>query len=129
MLYLTGFSQRSIYGQSYRVKDDITMEDLRTRAAGVSERETRRRSAISSARNRVTVFDGMASFVDNDTVVITAADGRRQVVDAERIVIATGSRPVRPAGDRVRRGVRSSTPTASSTSTRSRSRSSSSAPA
>ena len=39
MLYLTGFSQRSIYGQSYRVKDDITMEDLRTRAAAVSQRE------------------------------------------------------------------------------------------
>ena len=47
-------------------------------------------------RNLVTVFDGFASFVDNDTVVITAADGRRQVVDADRIVIATGSRPVRP---------------------------------
>ena len=28
--------------------------------------------------------------------MITAADGRRQVVDADRIVIATGSRPVRP---------------------------------
>ena len=27
VLYLTGFSQRSIYGQSYRVKDEITMED------------------------------------------------------------------------------------------------------
>ena len=59
VLYLTGFSQRSIYGQSYRVKDDITMEDLRMRAAAVSQRERRRRSAISSARNRVTVFDGV----------------------------------------------------------------------
>ena len=33
VLYLTGFMQRSIYGQSYRVKDDITMDDLRTRSA------------------------------------------------------------------------------------------------
>jgi NAD(P) transhydrogenase len=96
VLYLTGFSQRAIYGQSYRVKDDITMEDLRTRAAGVSQRET---DVIRDqlARNRVTVFDGFASFVDADTVVITASDGRRQVVDSDRIVIATGSRPVRPA--------------------------------
>jgi NAD(P) transhydrogenase len=95
VLYLTGFSQRAIYGQSYRVKDDITMDDLRTRAAGVSRRET---DVIRDqlARNRVTVFDGAASFVDNDTVVITASDGRRQVVDADRIVIATGSRPNRP---------------------------------
>jgi NAD(P) transhydrogenase len=95
VLYLTGFSQRAIYGQSYRVKDDITMDDLRTRAAGVTQRET---DVIRDqlGRNRVTVFDGVASFVDHDTVVITAADGRRQVVDADRIVIATGSRPVRP---------------------------------
>ena len=96
VLYLTGFSQRAIYGQSYRVKADITMDDLRTRAAGVSQREA---DVIRDqlARNRVTVFDGFASFVDADTIVITHADGRRQVVDSDRIVIATGSRPVRPA--------------------------------
>ena len=66
MLYLTGFSQRSIYGQSYRVKDEITMEDLRTRSAGVSDRET---DVIRDqlARNRVTVFDGSARFVDANT--------------------------------------------------------------
>jgi NAD(P) transhydrogenase len=96
VLYLTGFSQRSIYGQSHRVKDDITIEDLRARSAAVSQREA---DVIRDqlTRNHVTMFDGMASFVDADTVVITASDGRRQVVDADAIVIATGSRPVRPA--------------------------------
>jgi NAD(P) transhydrogenase len=96
VLYLTGFSQRSIYGQSHRVKDEITMEDLRTRSAAVSERET---DVIRDqlARNRVTVFDGSARFLDANTIVITFPDGRRQVVDAGAIVIATGSRPVRPA--------------------------------
>jgi NAD(P) transhydrogenase len=95
VLYLTGFSQRSIYGQSHRVKDDITIEDLRTRSAAVSQREA---DVIRDqvTRNHVTVFDGTASFVDADTIVIAAADGRRQVVDADAIVIATGSRPVRP---------------------------------
>ena len=28
ILYLTGIDQREIYGQSYRVKDEITMADL-----------------------------------------------------------------------------------------------------
>ena len=28
VVYLTGLSQRGIYGQSYRVKEDITIEDL-----------------------------------------------------------------------------------------------------
>ena len=96
VLYLTGFSQRAIYGQSHRVKSEITIEDLRTRSAGVSERET---DVIRDqlARNHVTVFEGAAQFADHDTVVITAADGRRQVVDAGAIVVATGSRPARPA--------------------------------
>jgi NAD(P) transhydrogenase len=96
VLYLTGFMQRSIYGQSHRVKEDITMEDLRTRSADVSSREA---DVIRDqlTRNHVTIFDGAASFVDADTVAITAADGRRQVVDAGAIVIATGSRPARPA--------------------------------
>jgi NAD(P) transhydrogenase len=96
VLYLTGFSQRAIYGQSYRVKADITMEDLRTRSADVSQRES---DVIRDqlARNRVTLFDGTATFVDRDTVAITSTDGRRQVVDADAIVIATGSRPNRPA--------------------------------
>ena len=97
------------------------MEDLRTRSAAVSARET---DVIRDqlARNRVTVFDGKATFVDAETVVITAADGRRQVVDAGAIVIATGSRPVRPRRSSSTRS-RSSTPTASSTSTTSRNRS------
>ena len=62
----------------------------------MSERET---DVIRDqlARNHVTVFDGSARFADHDTVVITAAGGRRQVVDAGAIVIATGSRPARPA--------------------------------
>jgi NAD(P) transhydrogenase len=96
VMYLTGFSQRAIYGQSYRVKSEITIEDLRTRSAGVSERET---DVIRDqlARNHVTVFDGVAEFLDADTVAIMAADGRRLVVDAGAIVIATGSRPARPA--------------------------------
>ena len=125
VLYLTGFSQRAIYGQSYRVKDDVTMDDLRARAAGVSQRET---DVIRDqlARNRVTLFDGMASFVDDDTVVITAADGRRQVVDADRDRHRHREPP--RAGPRRSSSTRSrsSTPTASSSSAASRSRSSSS---
>jgi len=96
VLYLTGFMQRSIYGQSHRVKADITMDDLRARSADVSDREA---DVIRDqlTRNHVAIFDGTAAFVDADTVVITAADGRREIVDAGAIVIATGSRPARPA--------------------------------
>ena len=39
VLYLSGFHQRALYGASYRVKQDITMEDLFFRANHVIKRE------------------------------------------------------------------------------------------
>jgi NAD(P) transhydrogenase len=39
-LYLTGLSQRSLYGQSYRVKENITIEDLLWRTQHVIDSET-----------------------------------------------------------------------------------------
>ena len=38
-IYLTGLSERGLYGQSYRVKDEITIEDLIWRTQQVVERE------------------------------------------------------------------------------------------
>src|SRR4029453_16140923 len=42
VLYLTGASQREMYGQSYRVKDDITVADLAARHQHVVGRESAR---------------------------------------------------------------------------------------
>src|ERR1700755_1415310 len=39
ILYLTGLDQREIYGQAYRVKDDITIADLTARTTHVVMRE------------------------------------------------------------------------------------------
>ena len=39
VLYLTGLNQRELYGQSYRVKDDITVTDLSARTQHVVARE------------------------------------------------------------------------------------------
>src|ERR1700722_16471410 len=39
ILYLTGVYQREIYGQSYRVKDDITVAALTARTRHVVSRE------------------------------------------------------------------------------------------
>ena len=39
VLYLTGLSDRDLYGQSYRVKENITMEDLSRRSHHVVARE------------------------------------------------------------------------------------------
>ncbi|WP_173094641.1 Si-specific NAD(P)(+) transhydrogenase [Actinomadura verrucosospora] len=93
VLYLTGLNQRELYGQSYRVKDDITVADLGMRTQHVISRET---DVIRSqlARNHVTVLPGTGRFVEPNAVVVTG--GREQKVTADKIVIATGTRPARP---------------------------------
>ncbi|WP_105104020.1 Si-specific NAD(P)(+) transhydrogenase [Microbulbifer pacificus] len=49
------------------------------------------------ARNRVDLIVGDAQFKDANSVVVQLADGAREIVTAEKFVIATGSRPYRPA--------------------------------
>jgi NAD(P) transhydrogenase len=96
VLYLTGLDQRELYGQSYRVKDDITISDLITRTRHVVSRETDVvRSQLS--RNRVSILPGTARFMSPTTVEIADASGRDRPVSAEKIIVATGTRPARPA--------------------------------
>jgi NAD(P) transhydrogenase len=95
VLYLTGMNQRELYGQSYRVKDEITFSDLSARTAHVIAREI---DVIRNqlARNHVTLVVGTAQFVDPHTVVAVDHNGHRQELGAEKIVIAVGTRPARP---------------------------------
>jgi NAD(P) transhydrogenase len=93
VIYLTGLSQRAVYGDSYRLKEDITVEDLGLRTRQVVEREL---DIVRNqlARNHVQVVNGIARFVDPHTVAISGGEERR--ISAEKIVIATGTRPHRP---------------------------------
>jgi NAD(P) transhydrogenase len=60
-------TERELYGQSYRVKSDITMSDLRERTSRVIAREV---DVIRNQlqRNRVELAQGSARFVDQHTV-------------------------------------------------------------
>jgi NAD(P) transhydrogenase len=95
VLYLTGLNQREMYGQSYRVKDEITIGDLTARTQHVVGREV---DVVRNqlTRNRISILNGTATFVDPH--VIEVDDGSRvRKVSAANIVIATGTRPARPA--------------------------------
>lgn len=97
VLYLTGLNQRELYGQAYRVKDDITVGDLSARTQHVISREVDViRNQLS--RNRVTLIPGTAKFLDPHTIEVENEVGIRQTVTAEKFVIAVGTRPARPAG-------------------------------
>jgi NAD(P) transhydrogenase len=95
VVYLTGLAQRGIYGQDYRLKDEIEIADLAHRTRQVVERE---RSVIRDQllRNRVALLDGAARFLDAHTVVVADRSGAERRLTAETILIATGSEPSRP---------------------------------
>jgi NAD(P) transhydrogenase len=96
VLYLTGANQHEMYGQSYRVKEEITIADLAARTQHVVGREIDVvRSQLS--RNRVAILTGTGCFVDPHVVEVDDGAGRIQRASAEKIVIATGTRPARPA--------------------------------
>ncbi|HEX5287498.1 MAG TPA: Si-specific NAD(P)(+) transhydrogenase [Streptosporangiaceae bacterium] len=94
VLYLTGLDQREMYGQGYRLKDEVTIADLTTRTRHVVSREN---DVVRSqlTRNRVTILTGTARFTGPNTVAIAQGDQAREVT-AENVVIATGTRPARP---------------------------------
>jgi NAD(P) transhydrogenase len=95
VLHLTGFMQRGAYGQSYRVKEEVTIDDLRGRYQDVIRHETDViRDQLS--RNRVTLLDGVGRFVEPHTIEVARSDGSVRRVSAEHIVIATGTLPARP---------------------------------
>ncbi len=95
IVYLSGFHERKIYGKDYRVKKEITMEDLLYRANSIISREI---AAIHSLliRNQIEIVVGYASFIDPHSVRITSADGAKNLT-AKSFVIASGSIPHRPA--------------------------------
>src|SRR5579884_3741697 len=95
VLYLSGFHQRTMYGASYRLKENITMEDLAYRCNHIITEEVQ---IIQNqmARNHVDLIHGTASFVDSHRLSISNENG---VVEhtADHIVIAVGTKPSRPA--------------------------------
>jgi NAD(P) transhydrogenase len=95
VLYLTGLNQREMYGQSYRLKDDITVADLAARTQHVIGREI---DVIRSqlARNHVKLLTGTARFHDAHTLTVRDDNGKETSASAGKIIIAAGTRPARP---------------------------------
>ncbi len=98
VVYLTGLNMRELYGQNYRVKDDITVQDLLSRTQHVIGREVEIvRSQLF--RNGVDLIHGTARFVDPKTVAVVPHDNEHaQMITADSFVVAVGSRPARPPG-------------------------------
>jgi NAD(P) transhydrogenase len=91
VMYLSGLRQRTFYGRGYAVKDQIAMQDLVFRSDAVMAREI---EVIKSQlrRNRVTVLEGNAHFIDDHKVEVISDMGS-SVVHGDYFVVACGTRP------------------------------------
>ena len=91
VLYLTGLRERTVYGQSYTVKEHITMSDLMVRTRHVMQQQAHiLRSQLS--RNDIDMINAYGSFVDPHTVNLASDDGRsNRTVTADKVVIAVGT--------------------------------------
>jgi NAD(P) transhydrogenase len=96
VLFLSGFRQRSLYGASYRVKKDITFEDLLFKCDHVvkAEQEVVQNQLI---RNHVDYIVGSASFIEPHRLSIKQ-DLETNEHSADYIMIAVGTEPSRPTG-------------------------------
>ncbi|MDE0138224.1 MAG: Si-specific NAD(P)(+) transhydrogenase [bacterium] len=96
VLYLTGYRERNIYGQSYAVKQNITMNDLMVRTRYVIQQQS---DILQSqlGRNRVETIIGEGSFVDRHTLKVRSEEDRTErTITADKVVIAVGSYSTEP---------------------------------
>jgi len=94
-LNLSGWRERGFYGRSYRVKEEISADDLRRRLLITLDHEVEVLEH-QFARNRVQHIRGKASFVDPSTLEVVKDDGEVLKVTGASILLAVGTKPFRP---------------------------------
>ncbi|WP_429817096.1 Si-specific NAD(P)(+) transhydrogenase [Ensifer sp. B1-9] len=94
-LNLSGWRERGFYGRAYRVKQEISADDLRQRLIITLNHEVEVLEH-QFARNRVQQMRGKASFVNPTTLEVVKDDGETLLVSATNIMLAVGTKPFRP---------------------------------
>ncbi len=95
VLNLSGWRERGFYGRAYRVKQDISAEDLRTRLTITLNHEVEVLEH-QFGRNRVTTLMGVARFTGPHEIEVCCAEGESHVFTADRFLVAVGTKPHRP---------------------------------
>jgi len=95
VLFLSGWRQRGIYGRSYKVKENITVDDLTQRLQSTITHEV---EIIQHQlmRNNVEILQGHARFKNDHTVVVEDSDGTMTEYSADNFLICVGTRTRRP---------------------------------
>jgi len=93
-LYLSGYKERNVYGDSYSVKENITMADLLRRTDYVIRTET---DVVRNQllRNGIELHAAHASFVDAHTIRLDSPGTQQQQITSDKVIIATGTNAAR----------------------------------
>lgn len=94
-LNLSGWRERGFYGRSYRVKQDLSAEDLRARLDMTLGHEVEVLEH-QFARNQVTTLRGEAKFIDKSTIEVAGEEGETFTFEGDRFLLAVGTVPYRP---------------------------------
>ena len=95
VLNLSGWRERSFYGRSYRVKNEIGADDLKARLHKTLDYEV---DVLEHQfnRNHVDVLHGKARFLSPNQVEVATEVGEITLVTGDKFLIATGTRTYRP---------------------------------
>ena len=90
VLFLSGWRQRGIYGRSYKVKDNITADDLKQRLTTTLGHEI---EIIQHQlmRNGVAIQYGHARFTGEHSIAVEDRDGTLHDFTADHFVICVGT--------------------------------------
>jgi NAD(P) transhydrogenase len=93
-LYVTGFRNRDVYGLSLEVDPDVVLQRLMARKTEVASTMAR---AVDEnlKRHGIRFIQGQARLGPGRTVIVSG-DGEELVLEGEIVLLATGSRPLRP---------------------------------
>src|SRR3954462_15700725 len=96
VLYLSGANKRVLYGDNFRPKRDVTIEDLIYMSQQVIHNEL---SVLREQldRNNVDVIWGAAHFEGPNLLQIAKTENENiEMITADKFLIATGTRPATP---------------------------------
>ena len=95
VLFLSGWRQRGIYGRSYKVKENITADDLKQRLVSTLNQEV---EIIQHQlkRNNVEIMHGHARFTGENSIAIEDNEGGIHEYSADFFVVCVGTKTRRP---------------------------------
>lgn len=94
-MHFSGYNERSVYGSSYKVKQEVTMGDLLGRADHVRQIgiDVTRHQML---RNDIKIIDAEASFIDPHRISLTpCGGGTASEITADKIAVAVGTTTTR----------------------------------